>query len=39
MCEMHKPEGWVHLTSIKIVAQVNYFVTILEHKVNMQLLI
>ena len=34
-----EPEGWVHWTSIKIEAQVHYFVWILEHKVNMQLLI
>ena len=31
--------GWVHWTSIKIEAKVHYFVIILEHKVNMQLLI
>ena len=28
------PKGWVHWKSIKIEAQVHYFVTILEHKVN-----
>ena len=33
------PEGWVHWTSIKIEAQVHYFVTILKHKENKQLLI
>ena len=35
----HEPEGWVHWTSIKIEAQVHYFVTILDHEVNTQLLI
>ena len=39
MRQVHEPEGWVHWTSIKIEAQVHYFVQILEHKVNMQLLI
>ena len=29
-------EGWVHWTSIKIEAQVHYFVTILEHRVSTQ---
>ena len=37
--EVHKFEGLVHLTSIKIEAQVHYFVYILKHKVNTQLLI
>ena len=32
-------EGWVHWTSIKTETQVHYFVYILEHKVNTQLLI
>ena len=42
MRQVHEPEGSVesvHWISIKIEAQVHYFVTILEHKVNMQLLI
>ena len=39
MRQVYEPEGWVHWTSIKIEAQVHYFVWILEHKVNMQLLI
>ena len=33
MHQVHEPELWVHWTSIKIEAQVYYFVTILEHKV------
>ena len=39
MRQVHKPEEWVYWTSIKIEVQVHYFVTILEHKVNTQLLI
>ena len=39
MRQVHEPEGWAHWTSIKIEAQVHYFVEILEHKVNTQLLI
>ena len=39
MRQVHEPEGWVHWTSIKIEAQVHYFVWILEHKVNKQFLI
>ena len=39
MRQVQEPEGWVRWTSIKIEVQVYYFVTILEHKVNMQLLI
>ena len=39
MRQVHKPKGWVHKTSMKIEVQVQYFVTILEHKVNTQLLI
>ena len=39
MRQMHELEGWVLSTSIKIETQVHYFVTILEHKVNTQLLI
>ena len=39
MRQVHKPEGQVHWISIKIEAEVHYFVTILEHKVNTQLLI
>ena len=38
MRQVHEPEGWVHWTSIKIEAQVHYFVQILEHKVTTQLL-
>ena len=37
--QVHKPKGWVHWTSIKFEPQVHYFVTILKHKVNTQLLI
>ena len=37
MRQMHKSEGWVHWTSIKIEGKVHYFVTILTQKVNMQL--
>ena len=38
--QVHEPEVWVHCTSIKIEAQVHYyFVKLLEHKVNTQLLI
>ena len=39
MRQVHESEGLVHWTSNKIKAQVHYFVTILEHKVNAQLLI
>ena len=39
MRQVHEPEGWVHLTSIQIEAQVHYFVTILAHNINTQLLI
>ena len=39
MRQVHKPEGLVHWTSIKIEAQMHYFVTILKHKVNKQLFI
>ena len=39
MRQVHEPEGWVHWTSIKIEEQVHYFVTILEHEVNTQILI
>ena len=39
MCQMHEPEGWVHWTRIKIEAKVHYFDTILEPKVNIELLI
>ena len=39
MRQEHKLEGWVYWTSIKIEVQVHYFVQILEHKVNTQLLI
>ena len=28
MRQVHEPEGWVHWTSIKIEAQVHYFVTV-----------
>ena len=35
MCQVHEPEGWVYLTSIKIEVQL-YFVYILEQKVNAQ---
>ena len=38
MRQVHEPKGWVH-ASIKIEAQMHYFVLILEHKVNTQLLI
>ena len=34
MHQVHKPEGWVHWTSIKIEAQVHYFVTIIEQFSN-----
>ena len=37
MHQVHEPEGWVHCISIKIKAQVHYFVTILKHKINTQL--
>ena len=39
MRQIHKPEGWVQWTGIKIEVKVHYFVTIHEHKVNKQLLI
>ena len=39
MRQVHEPKGRVHWTSIKIEAQVHYFVLILEHKENTQLLI
>ena len=39
MRQVHEPKGWVHWTSIKIEAQVHYFVTILKHKESTQLLI
>ena len=38
MRQVHENEEWVNRTSIKIEAQVHYF-PILEHKVNLQLLI
>ena len=34
MRQIHEPEGWVFWTSIKIEAQVHYFVTILKHEVK-----
>ena len=39
MRQVHEPEGWVLWTSIKTETQVHYFVTILEHEENTQLLI
>ena len=39
MRQVQELEGRVHWTSIKIEAQVHYFATILEHKVNTQILI
>ena len=36
MHQVHKPEGRKHWTCIKIEAKVHYFVSILEHKVNIQ---
>ena len=38
MRQVLEPKRWVHRTSIKIEANVHYFVTILEHNVNTQLL-
>ena len=38
MRQVHKPKGWVHWTG-KIEEQVHFFVKILEHKINMLLLI
>ena len=34
MRQVHEPKGWVHWTSIKIEAQVHYFVKIQKHEVN-----